>query len=108
MKVKSNPNLRPRSKEFTITDNFKEIRETGQARIHTDHTSQIKYILELAERYEKVEILNKNIVDGEITAIQAKIPVSFLSLKSKPRTNTNISSTVSMPSAAENSDFLSE
>jgi len=104
-KVKTNPDLVGGDRQFSITGS--PIHE--KMLVHTDHKTQMDYLLELEELDDEVELHNKQMkeIDGEdcIVAIQGEIPVGYLGLKSSKRSNNNLSSTVSKPSAVAKNDF---
>lgn len=105
METKSDPNLLNVDKQFSIAASVDE----DKMLFHTDHTTQMDWILEIDEIDEAVEITDKTVktIDGEeyITSLSANIPKGYLMLKSSRRFNNNTSSTVSKPSTVADADF---
>lgn len=105
METKSNPNLKNIEKQFSLTASNAD----DKMLFHTDHTTQMDWLLEIAEEDEDVVITNREIkeIDGKkyIVGLSADVPVGYLTLKSKKRSNNNLSSTVSKPSSVKDADF---
>ncbi|MGM0496195.1 MAG: hypothetical protein ACQERX_05990 [Bacillota bacterium] len=105
METKNNPDLIGNDKQFSIAAGVKD----DKMLFHTDHKTQMDWLLEIDEMDNEVEITNKVVreVDGKeyIVGLSANIPIGYLSLKSSKRSNNNLSSTVSKPSTVANADF---
>jgi len=98
METKSDPELVGNDKQVSLAAGVKDDRML----FHADQTTWMDWLLEVAEEDEAVEITSKRVkeIEGQdyIVSISALVPVGYLTLKSKKRSNNNLSSVVSKPS----------
>lgn len=101
MEVRTSRELLPCEQEVHISTTAEQVSNEGTINVYACHRSWIKYVLALSETDNRVQVVGTHTetIDGEecITSVRAVIPIGYLTLKSIPRTNEDLSQVVSSP-----------